>query len=138
MLYEVITNEVKSKVVREKPYRRWLEKNRIELRGLFNPPEPKFKNIEELKKQQRLFDYNEEEMKMILVSMAENGQEPIGSMGIDTPLAVMSDKPQLFFNYFKQLFAQVTNPPIDPYRESLVMSLMTWIGKRRNISYNFV
>ena len=63
---------------------------------------------------------------------ATTGQEPVGSMGIDIPLAVLSDKPQLFFNYFEQLFAQVTNRPIDPYKESLVMSLMTWIGKKGN------
>jgi len=126
-------NEVKSKVVRSKPYRRWLEKNRIELRGLFNPPEPQVLDYKKLLQAQHLFGYDTEELKTILVPMAENGQEPIGSMGFDVPLAVLSDKPQLFFNYFKQLFAQVTNPPIDPYRESLVMSLMTWLGKKRNI-----
>ncbi len=65
--------------------------------------------------------------------MALNGQEPVGSMGNDTPLAVLSDRPKLLFNYFKQLFAQVTNPPIDPLREGLVMSLMAFTGKRRNI-----
>ncbi|MCK4798848.1 MAG: glutamate synthase large subunit [Spirochaetes bacterium] len=126
-------NEVKSKIVRSKPYRRWLEKNRIELRGLFHPPEPQHPNYKKLLCKQHLFGYDLEEMKMILVPMAVNGQEPIGAMGIDIPIAVLSDRPQLFFNYFKQLFAQVTNPPIDPYKESLVMSLMTWIGKKRNI-----
>ena len=65
--------------------------------------------------------------------MAANGQEPVGSMGTDTPLAVLSDRPKLLFNYFKQLFAQVTNPPIDPLREGLVMSLMSFTGKQRNL-----
>jgi hypothetical protein len=70
---------------------------------------------------------------MVLTPKAVNGQEPVGSMGNDTPLAVLSDKPKLLFNYFKQLFAQVTNPPIDPLREGLVMSLMMFTGKRPNI-----
>ncbi len=70
---------------------------------------------------------------MILAPMAANGQEPVGSMGTDTPLAVLSDRPKLLFNYFKQLFAQVTNPPIDPLREGLVMSLMSFTGKQRNL-----
>src|ERR1700744_3277896 len=70
---------------------------------------------------------------MILAPMAANGEEPVGSMGTDTPLACLSDKPQPLFNYFKQLFAQVTNPPIDPIREELVMSLRSYIGVERNI-----
>lgn len=126
-------NDIKSRIVRNKPYRRWLEKNRIELRGLFFPPEPQKISYKKLLRAQHLFGYDLEEMKMVLVPMAVDGQEPVGSMGIDIPLAVLSDRPQLFFNYFKQLFAQVTNPPIDPYRESLVMSLMTWLGKKGNI-----
>ena len=70
---------------------------------------------------------------MILGPMAEKGEEPVGSMGTDTPLACLSDKPQPLFNYFKQLFAQVTNPPIDPIREEMVMSLISYIGTERNI-----
>ena len=70
---------------------------------------------------------------MIVGPMAANGQEPVGSMGTDTPLAVLSDQPKLLFNYFKQLFAQVTNPPIDPLREGLVMSLLAFTGKARNL-----
>jgi glutamate synthase (NADPH/NADH) large chain len=126
-------NEVKSKIVRRNPYRRWIEKNRIELRGLFAPPSLDQLSEEDLLQAQQVFGYNVEEMKMELVPMVINGREPIGSMGIDIPLAVLSDKPQPLFNYFKQLFAQVTNPPIDPYRESLVMSLMSWLGRKRNI-----
>lgn len=126
-------NEVKSEIVRSQPYRRWLEKNRIELRGLFESPEPKRRDSAELLKAQHVFGYSKEDIKLQIQEMAENAQEPVGSMGYDAPIAVLSDKPQIFFNYFKQLFAQVTNPPIDAYRESLVMSLMTWIGKKGNI-----
>ncbi len=129
----VADNEIKSKIVRAKPYRRWLENNRIELRGLFDatrsaPPEP-----EVLTARMRAFGYTGEELRMVLAPMAANGQEPVGSMGNDAPLAVLSDRPKLLFNYFKQRFAQVTNPPIDPLREGLVMSLMTFVGKRRNL-----
>ena len=126
-------NEIKSRIVRSKPYRRWLETNRIELKGLYNVPE--FDEIpkEEILRGQHEFGYTTEELKMQVLSMSLNGQEPVGSMGMDVPLAVLSEKPQVFFNYFKQLFAQVTNPPIDPYRENLVMSLMSWIGKKGNI-----
>jgi glutamate synthase (NADPH) large chain len=126
-------NEVKSKIVRSKPYRRWLEKNIIELRGLFQSHETEKVSEIELLKSHQVFGYTTEELKMQVAAMAWDGQEPVGSMGIDVPLAVLSEKPQVFFNYFKQHFAQVTNPPIDPYRETLVMSLMTWIGKKGNI-----
>ena len=82
---------------------------------------------------QRAFGYSDEDLKMILAPMATNGEEPIGSMGVDTPLACLSDRPQSLFHYFKQLFAQVTNPAIDPIREELVMSLTSYIGTERNI-----
>ena len=82
---------------------------------------------------QRCFGYTDEDIRMLISPMASNGEEAIGSMGIDTPLACLSDKPQLLFNYFKQLFAQVTNPPIDPIREELVMSLTSYIGTERNM-----
>ncbi|HEY1218591.1 MAG TPA: glutamate synthase central domain-containing protein, partial [Bryobacteraceae bacterium] len=82
---------------------------------------------------QRAFGYTDEDLKMILGPMAAKGEEPVGSMGADTPLACLSDKPQPLFNYFKQLFAQVTNPPIDPIREEMVMSLISYIGTERNI-----
>ncbi len=126
-------NEVKSAVVRKSPYRRWLEKNRIELRGIFESPQAVKRESVDLLRAQQVFGYTSEDLKLQIIDMAESGQEPVGSMGIDSPLAVLSDKSQLFFNYFKQLFAQVTNPPIDAYRESLVMSLMTWIGRKGNI-----
>ncbi len=129
----VTDNEIKSKISRQKPYRRWLEENRIELRGLFDSPKLVQSDPETIFQQMRAFGYDREELKMILIPMAVNGQEPIGSMGNDTPLAVLSDKPKKLFDYFKQLFAQVTNPPIDPLREGLVMSLMAYTGKKRNL-----
>lgn len=129
----VTNNEIKSKIARQKPYRRWLTQNRIELRGLFDMPSDAKSDPQEVIKYQRAFGYTREELNGILTPMAVNGQEPIGSMGNDTPLAVLSDQPKLLFNYFKQLFAQVTNPPIDPLREGLVMSLMMFTGKRGNI-----
>ena len=82
---------------------------------------------------QRAFGYTDEDLRMILEPMAAKGEEPVGSMGTDTPLACLSDQPQPLFNYFKQLFAQVTNPPIDPIREEMVMSLISYIGTERNI-----
>ncbi|MCP4259698.1 MAG: glutamate synthase large subunit [Planctomycetes bacterium] len=130
---EISDNEIKSKIARQKPYRRWLEENRIELRGLFDTPRLVKTNPQTISQRMRVFGYTREELQMILTPMAVNGQEPVGSMGNDTPLAVLSDKPKLLFNYFKQLFAQVTNPAIDPLREGLVMSLMMFTGKKRNL-----
>jgi glutamate synthase domain-containing protein 2/glutamate synthase domain-containing protein 1/glutamate synthase domain-containing protein 3 len=129
----ITDNEIKSKVARQKPYRRWLEENRIELRGLFDAPKLVRSDTETIFQRMRQFGYTREELKMILIPMAVHGQEPVGSMGNDTPLAVLSGKPRLLFDYFKQLFAQVTNPAIDPLREGLVMSLMMFTGKKHNI-----
>ena len=126
-------NEIKSSISRQKPYRHWLEKNRILLKGLLGVPRGIKSNKEQLSRLQASFGYTLEDLRKIIVPMAENAQEPIGSMGNDTALAVLSKKPQLLFSYFKQLFAQVTNPPIDPYRENLVMSLMSFVGKERNL-----
>jgi len=126
-------NETKSKIARQKPYRRWLDENRIELRGLFDVPKLVQTAPKLLTQQLRLFGYTREDLKMILLPMVLNAQEPVGSMGNDTPLAVLSDRPRLLFDYFKQLFAQVTNPPIDPLREGLVMSLVNFVGKKPNI-----
>ncbi len=90
-------------------------------------------NPETLLRRQRACGYSEEDLRILLGPMAAKGEEPIGSMGTDVPLACLSDRPQSLFNYFKQLFAQVTNPPIDPIREELVMSLISYIGTERNI-----
>jgi hypothetical protein len=128
----ITDNEIKSKIARRRPYRRWLEENRIELRGLFDSPKLVSSNPETTLQKMRAFGYTSEELKMILTPMAVNGQEPIGSMGNDAPLAVLSERPKPLFNYFKQLFAQVTNPAIDPLREGLVMSLMSFVGRKRN------
>ena len=126
-------NEIKGQIARQKPYRRWLEENRIELRGLFQPSKPTEIDRRTVAQRLRAFGYHREELRMVLGPMALNGQEPVGSMGNDTPLAVLSNRPKLLFDYFKQLFAQVTNPPIDPLREGLVMSLMSFTGKQRNL-----
>ena len=114
------------------PYRRYINENRIYVHGLFeslSPAEPSRNII----KKQKLFGYTKEDFDFIIKPMAEKGAEPVGSMGNDAALAVLSEKPQLLFNYFKQLFAQVTNPPIDSIREDLVMSLITFIGNKGNI-----
>lgn len=123
--------EIKTIIARQKPYRRWVEENRITLPGIFESAQsPRIeKNILQ---RQRLFGYTREDMDLILSPMALTAQEPVGSMGNDAALSVLSDKPQLMYDYFKQLFAQVTNPPIDPIREELVMSLMTYIGNQGN------
>ena len=123
-------NEIKAKISRQAPYRRYLKENLIELRGLFNPSRVPDIDLEVLRKQQHAFGYTDEDINVTISHMASRGQEPIGAMGNDNALAVLSNKPQLLFHYFKQLFAQVTNPPIDPLREELVMSLMNYIGEK--------
>lgn len=125
--------EIKSKISRQKPYRRWIKENIITLRGLFTPASVPSTNEEVLLQLQQAFGYTEEELKVIITPMASRSQEAVGSMGNDTPLAVLSEKPQLLFSYFKQRFAQVTNPPIDPLREELVMSLESFIGGEGSI-----
>jgi glutamate synthase (NADPH) large chain len=129
----IYDNEIKATISRRKPYRRWLDENRIELKGLFQAPGPVRINRETLHNRQWMFGYTTEEIKMVVQAMAENAQEPVLSMGNDASLAVLSQRPQLLYSYFKQLFAQVTNPPIDPYREHLVMSLMSFVGRERNL-----
>ncbi|MFH1212862.1 MAG: glutamate synthase large subunit [Candidatus Neomarinimicrobiota bacterium] len=125
--------EIKAKISRQKPYRRWIKDNIITLRGLFNPSSAPSENDEILLQKQHAFGYTAEELKMLISPMASRSQEPVGAMGNDTPLAILSDRPQLLFNYFKQRFAQVTNPPIDPLREELVMSLETFAGGEGNL-----
>jgi len=129
----VYDNEVKAAVSRRKPYRRWVEANRIELKGLFQVSGPVRTDRETLLEKQWVFGYTVEDIDMVITPMVENSQEPISSMGNDENLAVLSDRPQILYNYFKQLFAQVTNPPIDPYRENLVMSLMSYVGREKNL-----
>ncbi|HEY3489291.1 MAG TPA: glutamate synthase large subunit [Candidatus Deferrimicrobiaceae bacterium] len=126
-------NEIKAKIARQRPYRHWVKEQRIDLRGLFVPPNIPAEDPDVLLRKQHVFGYTEEDLKIILTPMATTGQEPVGSMGDDSALAVLSNRPQLLFRYFKQLFAQVTNPPIDPLREELVMSLNTFIGREKNL-----
>jgi len=125
--------EIKSKISRQRPYRRWVEERQIELRGLFAASNIPTMGQKELFKKQVAFGYTDEVLNTIIKPMAHIGQEAIGSMGNDTALPVLSEKPQLLFNYFKQMFAQVTNPPIDPLREELVMSLESFLEKENNL-----
>jgi glutamate synthase domain-containing protein 2/glutamate synthase domain-containing protein 1/glutamate synthase domain-containing protein 3 len=125
--------ELKRSLYGRNPYQLWLKENQITLDGLAEPPREHGADSNTLVRRQRAFGYTDEDLRMILGPMAEKGEEPVGSMGTDTPLACLSDKPQPLFNYFKQLFAQVTNPPIDPIREEMVMSLTSYIGTERNI-----
>ncbi len=125
--------EIKAILSRLQPYRRWVNENRIELRGLFDCAMPVRPVHETILQRQVAFGYTDEDLSTILCAMASRGSEPVGSMGNDTPLAVLSKRPKLLFNYFKQLFAQVTNPAIDPIREQLVMSLMCYIGREANL-----
>ena len=123
---------VKQEIVNRWPYRKWLDGNVFtfeELPPRSPPPAPK---DEELARLQRAFGYTDEDLKTLLAPMAETGKEPTGSMGQDAPLAVLSDRAPSLFDYFHQLFAQVTNPPIDPIRESMVMSLATALGPDGN------
>lgn len=125
--------EIKSRIARQKPYRRWLEQNRITLRGLLGPSAAARHDEGTIAPRLRAFGYTQEDLDRIVAPMALNGQEPVGSMGTDTPLAVLSERPKLLFDYFKQMFAQVTNPPLDSQWEGLVMSLLTFAGRHHNI-----
>ncbi len=125
--------EIKHQLASRQPYGKWLEQNQITLDSLPEPHRIQGTDHETVLMRQRCFGYTDEDVRLLISPMASDGQEAIGSMGTDTPLACLSDKPQLLFNYFKQLFAQVTNPPIDPIREELVMSLTSYIGTERNI-----
>ena len=120
--------EIKLQLASEHPYRQWLSTNRIQLEKLKSGRHVD-NHISDLLQKEMMFGYGEEDITNTIVPMAVNGQEPTASMGNDTPLAVLSDKPQVFFNYFRQQFAQVTNPAIDSIREELVMSLTEYIGR---------
>ncbi len=125
--------EVKSEIVNAQPYRQWLDQHQLTLSTLA----PKTPRAEvsggSLRQRQMAFGYTFEELRMLLTPMAQNGVEAIGSMGTDTPLAVLSDKPKLLYDYFQQLFAQVTNPPIDSIREAIITSAVTTVGSERNL-----
>src|SRR5215204_488412 len=129
----VADEEIKEKIAAEKPYREWINEQQLHINDLPKPSFTHLPNHETILQRQRAFGYTEEELRMILQPMVVGGTEAIGSMGTDTPLAVLSKRPQLLYNYFKQLFAQVTNPPIDAIREELVTSTTTMIGRDDNL-----
>ncbi len=120
--------EIKERLAAAHPYRQWLSTNRIQLEKLKSGRKVD-NSVDDLIRREIMFGYGEEDVNGTIVPMATNGQEPTAAMGNDTPLAVLSDKPQVFFNYFRQQFAQVTNPAIDSIREELVMSLTEYIGR---------
>ena len=126
-------DEVKADICARQPYGEWLANNKLELDALPLPAGIELPQIENLRTQQKAFGYTYEDLNVILKQMVETGKEPLGAMGADNPLAVMSDRPQHLSSYFKQLFAQVTNPPIDPIREEMVMSLRTYVGASKNL-----
>ncbi len=125
--------EIKKQLAGRQPYANWIKEQQITLDQLPKPSRVIATNAETLLRRQRAYGYSEEDLRILLAPMGAQGEEPIGSMGSDVPLACFSDRPQPLFNYFKQLFAQVTNPPIDPIREEMVMSLISYIGTERNI-----
>ncbi len=131
----IITDEeLKNDICSRQPYRQWLDKGLIYLDDLEQPTEEHLQPRQErLFKRQLAFGYSYEELSEILAIMGRDGKEPLGSMGADNPLAVLSDRPQQLSHYFKQLFAQVTNPPIDPIREKVIMDLRTYVGGFKNI-----
>ncbi len=127
-------DELKANIVNTKPYKQWIENLRIKLDSVGSdvPVAPLPAELPLLDRQQA-FGYTQEDIKFLMAPMAKNGEEGIGSMGNDSPLAVLSGKNKPLYNYFKQLFAQVTNPPIDPIREAIVMSLVSFIGPKPNL-----
>ncbi len=125
-------DELKRTLATEKPYRDWMRDCRMRLEEMPEPA-PLALSAAPLLDRQQAFGYTQEDVRLLMTPMAEGGEEALGSMGNDAALTVLSERPKVFYNYFKQLFAQVTNPPIDPIREALVMSLVTFIGPRPNL-----
>ncbi|WP_221930777.1 glutamate synthase large subunit [Changchengzhania lutea] len=125
--------EIKEEIASRHPYKKWLDDNLVHLKDIPYNDCPVFFNEENLTKRQVIFGYTEEDINTIILPMAQGGKEPIGSMGNDTPLAVLSERPQLIYNYFKQLFAQVTNPPLDGIREELITDISLTLGSDVNI-----
>ncbi len=129
----VADEEIKLRTANERPYSLWLRDNLVTLQEVPEGPPAHGVDHETVRQRQLAFGYTREDVEQLLTPMARDGVEPVGSMGNDTPLAVLSDKPQLLYNYFKQLFAQVTNPPIDAIREEIIMAADTTIGPERNL-----
>jgi glutamate synthase (ferredoxin) len=126
-------DELKSKIAAEKPYGQWLRDNIVRLEDLPEAQAVHEPDHDTVLKRQQTFGYTNEDVRILLTPMANDGNEAVGSMGNDAALAVLSDKPQLLYNYFKQLFAQVTNPPVDAIREEIIMSMDTTIGREYNL-----
>ena len=126
-------DELKSSLSTQQPYAKWLDKNRISITDLPKPSNYKTQELNELLPLQQVFGYTQEDVRITLEPMARTAYEPTGSMGNDTPLAVLSNENTLLFNYFKQLFAQVSNPPLDAIREELITSLSATIGAEQNL-----
>jgi len=125
--------EIKKELATQNPYQKWLDRSQIVLEEMQVPTRRSPESASALLDRQQAFGYSQEDLKLLMIPMATTGQEAIGSMGTDTPLSALSSKPKLLYTYFKQLFAQVTNPPIDPIREESVMSLVSLIGPRPNL-----
>ncbi len=125
--------EVKNDIINRQPYKEWIDKNRVTLSDLPSSPAIHQPDHKTLLVRQKAFGFTTEDVTDIIAPMALRGVEPTGAMGNDAPVAVLSEKPQLVYSYFKQLFAQVTNPPVDPIREELVMSLQSYIGAEGNL-----
>ncbi|MGD1088934.1 MAG: glutamate synthase large subunit [Verrucomicrobiota bacterium] len=126
----VADEELKKKYASAQPYQKWLDEHHVLIENLPEPPNAVVSEHRKILQQQQAFGYTFEDLRFIVGPMGNDGVQPLGSMGTDTPLAVLSNKPQLLYNYFKQLFAQVTNPPIDPIREEIITSTETIVGAR--------
>ena len=129
----IADEEIKEQVATQRPYHRWLREHLTTLERLPEAPPAPAPDHRTVVQRQQAFGYTTEDLRLLMAPMAAEGNEAIGSMGTDTPLAVLSDRPQLLYNYFKQLFAQVTNPPVDAIREELIMSIQTSIGDEQNL-----
>src|SRR5262245_42365871 len=125
--------ELKQRITTERPYRQWLRENVLRIKELPEAPQVPEPDHATVLQRQIAFGYTHEDLRILMAPMAKNGEEAIGSMGTDTPLAVLSDRSQPLFNYFKQLFAQVTNPPLDAIREEMVTSMTSALGPERNL-----
>ena len=125
--------EIKEKIARKYPYKKWLDANLVHLKNIPYNDCPLFLNEATLEKRKAVFGYTLEDINTIILPMGQHAKEPIGSMGTDTPIAVLSERPQLLYNYFKQLFAQVTNPPLDGIREELITDISLTLGSDYNI-----
>ena len=127
-------DEIKQRVATELPYDEWVKEHVIHLSEITQADESDVPAVEDLFKQQQAFGYTQEDLVRMIVPMAKDGKDPVGAMGADAPLAILSEKPQLLYNYFKQMFAQVTNPPIDSIREEMVTSTRVMLGNSGNLT----